>query len=304
MTGCDSQHRCGTHSDESGSANPNDESTEDDVQFWHEAEEGTPSREGSLTVLIRTHSGQHRVRTKIARQTLCHSWPQQQHIREDDIEIERRNTIYNSPASENIELANISFTDIKAKRNHLQGGKVTVEATCEKQPIQTCIHVDGPCVSVIKNVPATCKLRRTVAVVQRENHTGNEGSEPGTTAGVDRQTDPDPSRESPEEYRAYVREVRSAGRQNFAKQTADLVRRTLQVGNWTDISRQVPLTEAQASQFLSEVTDTAKEEAMVIYDKHIQDKGSPQRLYKLQEALVKRAVLSLAKRCKGMSNCT
>ncbi|CAH1239729.1 Hypp5879 [Branchiostoma lanceolatum] len=302
MTGCDSKPRGGTHSDESVPVNPNDDSTED-VQFWHEAEESTPSREGSLTVLSRTHSGQHRVRTKIARQTLCHSWPQQQHIREDDIEIERRNTIYNSPASENIELSNIDLTDIKANRNHLQGGKVTVEATCQKQPIQTCIHVDSPCVSVIKNDPATCKLRRTDAAVQRENHTGNEGSEPGTTTDTDHPTDPDPSHESLEEYRAYVREVRSAGRQNFAKQTEDLVRRTLQVGNWTDITRQVPLTEAQASQVLSETTDTAKEEAMAIYDKHIQDKGSPQRLYKLQEALVKRAVLSLGKRCKGMCNC-
>ncbi|XP_078617202.1 uncharacterized protein LOC144885232 [Branchiostoma floridae x Branchiostoma japonicum] len=281
MTGCDNQHRRASDSDENGHLNPvpTDDSTED-VQFWHEAEEGAPlPREDfwhSVRVLGRKHRGEYGVRTKIARQTLCHSWPQQ-HSREHDIGIERRNTMDNSPANESVKRTDIDFSDIKSYENHPQRG-------------------------FIENVPSTCKLWRTELTVQSERHS-DDGTVPAAKTHTDSQTDSDPSHESLEEYRAYVAEVRRAGRQNFAKQTADLVRRTLQAGNWEDIVRQVTLPESQVNQFLCETLETTKEESMVIYDKHIQDKGSPQRLYILQEALVKRAILSLSRRCKGMSNC-
>ncbi|XP_019637163.1 PREDICTED: uncharacterized protein LOC109479617 [Branchiostoma belcheri] len=296
MTGCDNQHRCGADSDESDTVNPTDDSTED-VRVWHWAEEGTPPPRHAdcwrlpaghrPRVPSRAHRKDHR--TKCARQTLCHSWPQQ-------------------ATGENVELSDIDFGDSsRDHESHLRGGKASSEVICRKQPIQTY------CVPVVQNASGACKLRRTVLAgetsvlcgdqpTQRERRIDKD-IEPGTTTDTKRLTDSDPTHsqhETPEEYRAYVKEVRRAGRQNFAKQTADLVRRTLQVGNWEDIVRQIPL----ANQFLSETIETAKSEAMTIYDKHIQDKGSPQRLYKLQEALVKRAVLSLSKRCKGMSNCT
>ncbi|KAI8489824.1 hypothetical protein Bbelb_324540 [Branchiostoma belcheri] len=184
--------------------------------------------------------------------------------------------------------------------SHFTVGVESAEASLPQQ-LQSYVVSVQKAPAATSTLPGTSEVTGGTSQLARQEQ--DEDVDPGTTTDTERQTDTDPNQprhESPEEYQAYIKEVRRAGRQNFAKQTADLVRRTLQVGNWEDIVRQIPL----ANQFLSETIETVKSEAMTIYDKHVQDKGSPQRLYKLQEALVKRAVLSLSKRCKGMSNCT
>ncbi|KAI8488510.1 hypothetical protein Bbelb_338220 [Branchiostoma belcheri] len=284
MTGCD--QRCATDPDESGQDSPTDDCAEN-VPVYYKRDRGYRS-------LVEDLNQRDGIQTKYTQPSVFHSCPG--HIRQARLrEIERRNTLDISPSGENVDRnGSVSFYQGTVE-SHFTVGIESAEASLPQQ-LQSYVVSGQKAPAATSTLPGTSEVTGETCQLARQEQ--DEDVDPGTTTDTERQTDTDPNQprhESPEEYQAYIKEVRRAGRQNFAKQTADLVRRTLQVGNWEDIVRQIPL----ANQFLSETIETAKSEAMTIYDKHVQDKGSPQRLYKLQEALVKRAVLSLSKKCKG-----
>ncbi|XP_078616321.1 uncharacterized protein LOC144884727 [Branchiostoma floridae x Branchiostoma japonicum] len=98
-----------------------------------------------------------------------------------------------------------------------------------------------------------------------------------------------------QEYRA---RLNKAYRTNFCEEAADLFIRTMELGRWDDIVSQLNFTKSKADQLLNDSVSALKQRASGAFDSYPHDTSPPETLFRLQEDLVREAVLVLAKQCR------
>ncbi|XP_019637571.1 PREDICTED: uncharacterized protein LOC109479937 isoform X2 [Branchiostoma belcheri] len=110
-------------------------------------------------------------------------------------------------------------------------------------------------------------------------------------------TDPDDSH-GDEDDKDYFARMTEAYRKNFCEEAADLFIRTMEAGRWADIVRQLNFTKARADQLFEDSVSTLKQKAGEAYDSHPHHSSPPESLFRVQELLVREAVLTLAQNCR------
>ncbi|KAI8489813.1 hypothetical protein Bbelb_324430 [Branchiostoma belcheri] len=106
---------------------------------------------------------------------------------------------------------------------------------------------------------------------------------------------PDSGHDDDQEYRA---RLNAAYRTNFCEETSDLFTLTMEAGRWADIVRQLNFTKARADQLFDDSVSTLKQKAGEAYDSHSHHSSPPESLFRVQEHLVREAVLALAQNCR------
>ncbi|KAI8488523.1 hypothetical protein Bbelb_338350 [Branchiostoma belcheri] len=106
---------------------------------------------------------------------------------------------------------------------------------------------------------------------------------------------PDSGHDDDQEYRA---RLNAAYRTNFCEEAADLFRLIMEAGRWTDIVRQLKFTKARADQLFDDSVSALKQNAGEAYDSHPHHSSPPESLFRIQEHLVREAVLALAQNCR------
>ncbi|XP_078696267.1 uncharacterized protein LOC144924671 isoform X2 [Branchiostoma floridae x Branchiostoma belcheri] len=113
-------------------------------------------------------------------------------------------------------------------------------------------------------------------------------------------TDPDDSHgdEDDEDDQDYFTRMTDAYRKNFCEEAADLFIRIMEAGRWADIVRQLNFTKARADQLFDDSVSALKQKAGEAYDSHPHHSSPPESLFRIQEHLVREAVLALAQECR------
>ncbi|XP_078616608.1 uncharacterized protein LOC144884922 isoform X2 [Branchiostoma floridae x Branchiostoma japonicum] len=101
-----------------------------------------------------------------------------------------------------------------------------------------------------------------------------------------------------DEDQDYFARMAEAYRTNFCEETADLFSSTMAAGRWDDIVSQLNFTKSKADQLFRDSVSVLKQKASEAYDSHPHHASPPENLFRLQEILVREAVLALAKQCR------
>ncbi|XP_035696800.1 uncharacterized protein LOC118430197 [Branchiostoma floridae] len=129
---------------------------------------------------------------------------------------------------------------------------------------------------------------KSYVVQDQQQHTGER-----------RVADPDDCHgDEDDEDQDYFARMAEAYRKNFCEETADLFSGTMEAGRWNEIVSQLNFTKSKADQLLSDSVSALKQKASEAYDSHPHHTSPPETLFRLQEVLVREAVLALAKQCR------
>ncbi|XP_078616606.1 uncharacterized protein LOC144884921 isoform X2 [Branchiostoma floridae x Branchiostoma japonicum] len=101
-----------------------------------------------------------------------------------------------------------------------------------------------------------------------------------------------------DEDHGYFARMAEAYKKNFCEETADLFSGTMEAGRWNEIVSQLNFTKSKADQLLNDSVSVLKQKASEAYDSHPHHTSPPETLFRLQEVLVREAVLALAKQCR------